>query len=242
MPLTLAVTDLANSTGASAVIAGSSGGANVVYAITADMIFTSLWVNVASLTGDGTVTLALNPGYYWAYVASNVSTLSPLVYFPVTRSSDSQYNRIKLAVQAKIKTLSLPYLTTPAGSLPAAQVYEEPVINLKTKVLPCVVVSEVGLGETLPGGTNVRDDVGYPVVVSIIDRCAPDYTTPMPTYRLWRERIHRGLRRQRLPGVQDVYDIQPQPGPISDWPKSEDYQYFVSALTFRFIAREPRGI
>ncbi len=256
MPLTLTLTDNQDSSGATATIAGSSGGANVVYVIAADMLFTALWIASGSLVGDGDVTLSLVPGYYWAYVASNGSTLSSIVYFPVSRANDSTYNRIKQAIKAKIQSLDFPALTTPPGALPASQVYEMAYPNLNAINVPAVVITEWSLkgpikevvhhyGSSRGGiaaGTNLRDDIAYPVVVSIIDRCDPTFTAPLPTYRLWRERIFRALRYQRLAGLPEVYTVVPLPGSMADWPKADAYHYFVSELEFEAVSRESRGI
>jgi hypothetical protein len=247
MTLRLTITDNQDGTGATATVTGSdAGSANVVYAsAVSDGPNVIPWAAAGSRTGDGTVLLPLSPAYYYGYAAGLVSgapALSIPVRFPVSLSADSLYNRILLAIQAKIQGLSFvgpaPSLTT----LAPGQVVVQPKINPKVLSYPCLVVSPPdGWPERVKPLVNSRDDIGYPVVCTIIDRQSPDYTPPYPTYYLWRERLFRGVRYQRLAGVAECETVEPAPRPMVAW-SGKAFEQFTTAVGFIVWCRETRGI
>jgi hypothetical protein len=247
MPLTFAVTDNQNGTGATATISGSdAGSANTVY--TCPLGRGSQpplpWLPAASRNGDGAVSLPVQPGYYLSYVqgqAGHATALAPPLIFGASAVADSVYQRIMLAIQAKVQALWLNALANPPADLPASNVVLQPEYNpALLPGYPCVLICPPqGIGERVEGLLNVTDDIGYPVAVTIIDMASPKYVPPYPSYFLWRERIFRILRWQTLRTVDGIWVVRPEPQGIAVWKGS--FKRFYSGVVFRCVSREGRG-
>jgi len=90
-------------------------------------------------------------------------------------------------------------------------------------------------------GTNQKDDVEYPVLISIVDRDNQDPTaTGLGRYLNWRERIARTFRNQRLSEVPEIIGCWIEPSTIVQ-PESWMKGFFHSSLLLWFVSREPRG-
>jgi hypothetical protein len=162
--------------------------------------------------------------------------ISNLVYEPITDGLDAVHQRILDAVQAKIELLAL---ETEAGEALRVKQYKSEFLEALT--FPCVVLTSQNLAETMPGGTNATDDVGYPVYVGFLTRTLNRQET-QPEELLWRERVSRALRFQRLPGVPEVMTCQVEADVVFTAEGSEGLLFQAGALTFRFLTREPRGL
>jgi hypothetical protein len=107
---------------------------------------------------------------------------------------------------------------------------------------PGIVISPYGVETmSLAEGTNLRDDVGYPVIVSILAADNQDQVNNLGTYLLWREKLARYFRNQPLATVNEVYTCRIEPQPIV-LPAAFQDLVFVSAMCLRFISREQRGL
>lgn len=237
MSLTLTVVDDADGDGATATIAGSVvGSTNTVSVQAADG---ETWTEIGERTGDGTLALALDPGYYWAKcdsVSGGNTTVSNVVRFGVTTAGQSVHERILDAVRAEIQGM------VTAGLLPglrAEQVHRKMVPDDKAVMFPAVFITPEA-AETFTVVTNLRDDIGYPAVVYLANRNAKEYTAGLPPFLLWRHRIIRRFRTQRLTAVREVFGCTIEPNVVID-PKLPWYDYVVSAFLLRFKAREYRG-
>jgi hypothetical protein len=99
------------------------------------------------------------------------------------------------------------------------------------------------------GGTNVRDDIGYPVTILLQDRAdfiGNSITNETPKWDLWREKVDKAFRNQRLSGVDEVYTCLIEPGrrPATE-PGAETPKIYLStrvSLVVRALTRETRGI
>ncbi len=238
MSLTLAIEDSADGTGAAATVAGGESGQTYSVYYQAKYLANGTWTFASSRVGNGTLSLSIAPGYYWGYASGTVSaapTLSNISAFCVTASDQSMQEKVQDAVQAEIQSMCGVSLT----GLNAAQIYVQMSPDDKAALFPCVFLTPQS-AEQFQVATNLRDDVGHPVVVMIADRNSEDYVTNMPTYLLWRERIIRKFMSQRLSGVAESMICSVEPAPIFD-PKLPAYEKMVSAFTLRFKCREPRG-
>lgn len=242
---TLAVSDNGDGTGGVATVSGSTGselhtlyrspwtGATGGYA----------WTASGTRTGNGTITLS-SPGtiplglYLWQLVSAT-SGASGLVYRPLTAAAadtPEYYDSILTAVAATIRSLSL-------TGVDDVNVIEQMVPSFWEDVseFPTILVTPIDK-ETIPGVMNNTDDIGYPVLVAMVDKGNQDVTTATRLKRLkWRGRIMRAFRFQRLSGVPEVMTCIPEPGLVvapEPWQKN----YWFSAIVFRFLTREPRGI
>jgi len=127
------------------------------------------------------------------------------------------------------------------AEIPDGQVYLKRYPTDRGCTLPAVVLSPVLTETADPTGTNVRDDVGYPVQVTIVTPGNQDLDIDEREL-LWRERISQAFRGQRLPVVAEVYLCRWEPGSIIDLGLFHDENLFISAFTLRFASRETRGL
>jgi len=111
--------------------------------------------------------------------------------------------------------------------------------NAALVALPCVIVTTEGERETFTEGTNVRDDVTYPVRVWIAVR-EGERETFRPTYLRWREQIARAFHHQPLAGVAEVLVCTVRPLALNT-DRRPEYQLLVSGLAIDCTARVPRG-
>lgn len=237
MAVSLTVVDNEDGSGATATIAGSEGGStNTVSVQAADG---ETWTEAGSRSGNGTVSLDLSPGYWWAKCDSEdggSTTVSNVVRFGVTTSGQSVHERILDAVKAEIQGMVVASLLT---GLRVGQVYRKMVPDDKAVIFPAVFITPEA-AETFEVVTNYRDDIGYPAVVYLTNRNAKEYTAGLPPFLLWRHRIIKRFRTQRLSAVSEVIGCTIEPNVVID-PKLPWYDYVVSAFILRFKAREYRG-
>jgi hypothetical protein len=243
MALTLIITDNADGTGSVATIAG---------AVISDTVtlYASAWTgemksypmsSVGTRTGDGTIAVA-TPGtlalgfYVWqAVVTTGTPQVSNVYYQNVTSPAIAVHDLIMDCVQERIRSLNL-------TDIPANQIFKRwfPRVIEGAETLPLVMMSPT-LRETYPVRLLNQDDVGYPVVVCIVAKQNLGESVEMNRNLLWRERIAKALRSQRLPGVLSVLTCEIEYDTVAD----EDAalkQHFLSAIVFRFVNREDRGL
>lgn len=246
MTLTLSISDNQNGTGGVATIAGSQSAAmNVVWvqAVSGEL-GTGNWSPLASRTGDGAIGIDSAIGYYWAYCASTLSgstTISNLCYFQLTQASDPVLYRCLLATQARIQSLAL-------EGLSADNIFVQTVANDRNcapsdSQLPCIQLSPVGREEMhAADATNLRDTVAYSILVAILAADNLDQTSGFSQKLTWRQAIARAFRNQPLPGVDEVFQCEVSPEEVVSAEAFFRRNLLLSALTLRFMTREPRGI
>ncbi len=227
----LSVADSQDGSHAVATVAGSTAGSTNQISVQLDG--QSTWTAAGSRVGDGTVSLTLAKGYYWAKCDSTLnsqSSASNIVRLTITDANDSVHGRSANAIVAGIQALNLPN---------CKGVYRQMLPDENVIQVPCVIVY-FNDGEQILGGTNARDDIGYPVVVAIVDRKL-DNLGVMPDWVIsWRQRIMRKFRNQPLATVPEIYTVTPVPAKVIDenLPK---YLWFVSAFSLVCVSREGRG-
>ena len=109
-----------------------------------------------------------------------------------------------------------------------------------TSPLPAIIISPRDAEGADPrAGTNLKDDVVYPIQIVILDQDGQNQTTNFDRYLQWRETIRRTFHNKRLSGVSEVTGVVVQPKTIVDperWIKGQ----FVSALVLAVTSREAR--
>lgn len=122
--------------------------------------------------------------------------------------------------------------------------------------LPGILIAP-GNTENIPttGGTNIRDDIGYPVEVMMFDAHRqqsfdnlpvdaeeghPDQEYHFDDRLQWRDTIRKLFIRQRLTGVDTVFTCEVEPLAIVDANEFLKRNLWVSALVLRFWSREAR--
>lgn len=251
---TLSIADNADGTGGVATISGATAGTiQDVFAQKVDgELGTAAWEMVGTRTSDGTINVTPTAGltgYYWWYCESTDETdsgsdsggtddetvISNLVYQNLTDGADAVMERCLTGVQSRIQGLSL-------LDIPNANIIVQKKADEKKVSLPAILISTGGPETMVPtAGTNVRDDIGYPVFVGIVAADNQDQTKDRAKYLKWREQIARAFRNQHLPGVTEVYTMQIETRDIVA-PSWFVNNLFVSSMVIRCISREVRGI
>lgn len=247
---TLAIADRATiPTGCTATVSGSTiGSLNTISYQVVSASFQpvpGLWTAAGSRTSDGDVDLDLPTGIYWFRCDSalhNQVTVSNLVFVGLSDGQAAVHERCLLALEAGLRTLIV------AGKIPGITkttvVYDQVELNLLGMDLPGIAVclnlpGQVSTEQQL-GGTNARDDIGYPCYLVFLDRSGGDYVANRPGYLLGRQRIFRYFRQQPLFAVPEVYTTKFETGPVLKIERG-DYQIIGSVLIARPISREVRG-
>jgi hypothetical protein len=243
---TLAVADNGDGTGAIATISGGSSNAtNTIYTQQVETIWQQpIWQTSASRAGNGAVPLSLAPGHYLVSCLSQIgpgSVSTQPVYLVVTASALSVKTRILAAVQTRLRSLGLDGIDN--GSVVVTKIPTPQSFTGPSRVpLPGILVSDIAPEAVPPRGLMGLDDIGNPIQVTLAEPDNQEGTFELNHARhaLWRERISRAFRFQRLPGVPEVIGCTVEPSAPIDAEQWKN-NYYVSALTLRFTSRETRG-
>lgn len=229
----LSVADKRDGTGATATISNSTTG-------TTNTVFTSPWPGDSfsqsgQRTGDGDVNLSLTVGPHWAYVTSvlgDAFAFSDMVQFRATDASNAVLYRALVAVRDVIQGLSLSGIDN--NDIVWRKVPWDREIDH-----PGIIVSPTK--EALQPASNLRDDVDYPIMVTMIRVSNQHFTGGMDVFTLWRQQIRRALNRKALSGVPEVYTTRVEHGSVI-LPEAFSRMYDVGALLVHCIAREPNSV
>lgn len=156
--------------------------------------------------------------------------------------ADSIHYQCCQQVQAAIQGLALPL---PAGgTLPSGRVYLRKVLTDRDVTLPAVIVFLPPMAEAALGGTNERDDWGYPVGVAIVSPSNADYglDTDDEEYLRWRELIRKAFHEKRgITTPAEVYRTLWEPAPVIDYGAWEAQNLWVQGGVIRCVTREARA-
>jgi hypothetical protein len=196
------------------------------------------WTQTDSILGNSSVVLDFGRGHYFGYTEMS-GVRSPVVYFNITETDESTHYQILEAVQSRIIAVNLDEV---GANVLIRKIPTERGNDDSTYAYPVIMVSPMGT-EQLRGGTNRRDDVGYPVLVSILAKNNQDLSeTNLNKFLLWRERLSaafRGDQQLQLTGIQ-VHKTNVEPGPVLS-PTAVWNNQFQCSLTIRCEARQARG-
>jgi hypothetical protein len=245
MSLSLSIVDNADGSGATATVAGSTVG-TVNYVSTSAFDGESgpsgAWVATNHRTGDGTLLLDLDVGYYFA-VLNNEGVLTPVTYFGVSDGMNSVYLECLRAAQARIRLLALPDVAS--SSVVVKKIPIDRLIKQSPSALPLPCILLTPRRETMDPkqGVTSKDDVVYQVLCSMLaaDNQEPTLEANLDRQLYWRERIAKAFRNQRLPGVDSIVisSVEPQDVVV---PRLWTNNVMGSGLVLKFTSREPRGI
>jgi hypothetical protein len=204
----------------------------------------------ARRTGDGTISLAVAPNFYFAYcqgVVGGLPAVSPVLnLFSITSGQYSVYEGLLDMVKAQILTLS----NSISGFPPATSVYGPTfVATQNVALMPCIFVTTEQVAETMLGYTTNMDDYGKGIVVAIVDRNDPEFTAAggksanLSKYLYWRQTIMRHFNGQRAPGVPKGYFCSIEPWTTFRFGREDPnggYSLTISGMVLRWKTREPR--
>lgn len=234
---TVTVADNGDGTGGVVTIAGSTAGSsNTFYAAPWSGGFVpAAFTLQGSRVGDGSLPVALASGLYWGLVRSNVGGRivdSLPGGFRLTSGDDSVYYRCLSAVAARLGALGL------SGIAGASIIVRKTPWN-RNLAVPGIFVTPSSEAHIEPA-TNLRDDVSYGVQLTLVRASNQELSANLATELSWREQVSRAFRENTLAGVDEVYTVRIEPGPVIDV-ASFAAQYDVQTLVLRCVARETRG-
>ncbi len=234
MSVSLIAVDNVDGSGITATVAGAGGSDSLsVYFQPAAQRGRPDWALGGTRTGNGTVTLSVPAGYYWLHCVDAVGPqISNIVYQLASDDTLAVHERLIMALKATIQSLTL------VGNPP---VIDQMFPNESVITLPCILLTVEDMQETQPGTLTGKDDIGYPVRVSICDRNDGMVSVNRAKYLLWRQQIFRAIRNTRLPAVAESAMVFVEPAPIVDKALPQ-YQFLVSSMVARCISREFRGV
>lgn len=243
----LTVTNNEDGTATYTVADGHASATNrIMYCETTDLT----WTEIVTIAGNtSSAAIATQTGTHWfSCFASfgDFSAVSAPTMNIITQSATAVFTRILDTVVAELQSLAT------AGSLPglsATKIARQDALFLGNLPfdLPGIVVMP-GMQEEDKGGTNERDDLGYPVQVVILDTKwakDPDPDSTDIDYLLIRERVRRHFQHRRLAlvraNVPESYTTNVMYEGILDHAQQQGLMRFGSYLTLSFATREPRG-
>lgn len=186
-------------------------------------------------TGSGTVY------YQWVAVvldgSGDILDVSNIYYRPlVDVLVTSVWERCVSSVITLIQSLNLDGLTSDK----IVKVWYPGAYRNIEPTPPCIQVAPMG-AETYPGQLTGTDDVGYGVLVVLFAPTNRESQGKLSQVLLWRQKIQHAFRFQRLAGTPEIFwtecypDVVANPGAFQD-------NLLASALMFRFLSRETRGV
>jgi hypothetical protein len=143
------------------------------------------------------------------------------------------------AVKTEAQGLRLPGLSP--ANIVVQKVSGDRAQDLPTAPLPCLLIAPHGSEAADPlAGTNLRDDVVYPIRVTIIAADGGEQKFGFPQFLGWREKLRRSFHNQRL-SAGSCFTVHVQPLAIVDRAAWIERRLFVSAIVLNCFSREPRG-
>jgi hypothetical protein len=194
---------------------------------------------VGTRVGDGTAALALSVGMHWVYVLSTLGGLnatSLIVGIRVTSGLSAVYEQAIEEVRNRIQTLVLPGISSDQ-----VVIRKFPWDN--NTIFPGVTVAWEDEREFETEGSNERDDVGYPIIITAVRGSTRGWGEQIDRITDWRQLIRREFHNKRLTTVTAtnvthiVCTVTPREVSV---PSQFGNSYDASRVEVRAWFREPR--
>jgi hypothetical protein len=239
MAITLTITDSEDGTGI-ATIAGSTGTNNLYKATWTGAMGTAIsWTLVGTRSGDGTIALSGAGLFIWRL--DNQGSLAAILYQAITDAdADGIVQQLLDYVAATVQSLNLTGISSVNVTkrwTPRALRQAEALSLPKVLVCPWDRFS-------FPGILTGKDDIGIAILVVFVAAQNQDNDANLNRNNVWRWRTLSAFRYQAPAGISaefGCYNCIPEDAGVleSSW---FDKNLYVSALSFRFITRTPRGL
>lgn len=238
---TITVTDNEDGTATVAVSGSDAGTTNTAYFAPARG---GDWTSGGSRTGDGDI--AVTPTYldnsggifHWRLESSDGTVAhSNVLLNRVSKEALCVYERILQQAQTDIQAASLDGVSDDDVKL---HTVPRQITGIKNRqVLVCPFGSPVMLGGR--NGTNVRDDIQYPVLVAFLDP-ANRNDAYRSQWLKWLQDVSRSFRHQHLAGVDEVREITVTYRDSVDPGSWFDKNLFLGGMILQVVAREVRTL
>ena len=112
--------------------------------------------------------------------------------------------------------------------------------DMPARQFPCVLIAPHGAEQLDPRtGSNVRDDVVYPVLVAVLAADQGDQEAHFQKYLAWRQSLRQLFHEQPLGSL--CFLVRVEPLDVVDADAWRKQNLFVSNLLLHCYSREPRG-
>lgn len=150
------------------------------------------------------------------------------------------------AIRSDVQALNLPGLA--AANVVVQKVPSDRAKDLPAEKFPCLIIAPFGAETIDPAaGSNLRDDVVYPVLVAVLASEKDEYEQPLDQqtkrfnlYLKWRETLRKSFSQQRL-STELCFKVEVQPLEIVDRAAWFERNVFSSGLLLKCYSRESRG-
>ncbi len=232
------------SVGCVATIAGSSGGANVLYAARVDdSTGLGSFAVGGTLTGDGDVSLTLAKGYWFVSLTTD-GIPQEIARVGVTDGLDAVATRCRNAIRDTLLLLTSTYGLGP-GKVVAGQWDDTgpDVDRTNLPSLPVTVLTVARLQDTVEYYTNGLDGHGHPTALFLLGQSDPKDPANLANYEAWRQGVGRAFHNQRLAGViESRYNVVEPLRIAESGADLTRLEGMVSSLVVRAFTREIRGL
>lgn len=142
-------------------------------------------------------------------------------------------------VQTAIQGLSLSGIAN--DHILVQKVISTSVKDLPATEFPCVLIAPFGKEDMLETGTNLRDDIVYPIVAAIFAADDGSQTSNFNAYLTWREQIRKAFyNKNPFSSIMSVYQSKIQPLDIVDLFSWDKLNLFASGFLLQVYSREAR--
>lgn len=156
------------------------------------------------------------------------------------------------AVQSRLRLINFPAAHDTGGGsdVPLAStsivVWKTPLLFYRPDVplpLPAIIVNDQTEEGNATAGVTNRDDWVRPVLVTMgmADNMEATLQVNQDVMAMWRQLVSHAFHNQALAGVAGVWNCSVKPVRAFT-PAAWGQQVLASALSLRFISREPRGL
>lgn len=152
--------------------------------------------------------------------------------------ADSILMQAMLVIQTRIRALNLTGIDS--DNVLIMKVPRDTPADLPaTNPFPCIMIAPFG-SESLnaQGGTNLSHDIGYPILIGLVDSDQQDQQRNFDRNLYWREQIIDKIHQCDM-GITAVRSVVIEPGQIVD-PGGWNRGKWISGLTARVLARKRR--
>lgn len=208
------------------------------------------WSLALAGTGPGphVLTLPGGKGFHWVYALATGDTgdvASVPVWLRLHDDSDPVSERILQAVAARISTLDLPGIGSNVQQVKfpdLAEYIQRDTQAPPQRSTPAAIVCLVGSEQNVRA-FNAADDMGYSVVVILLDKDQRDQELNRSRNLHWRQSILRAFINQPPIPVPEVWNcvLEQGQGMLLHPNAWIDRGLWHQQIGLRFITREPRG-